>query len=164
MILKFKELFKISMLGDLKRPPKFYGEFKSPTIKDFHYAFAFDPSVYGNKHYSIKMTLEQECFTIQILWRSSFHMWNVGVTSTQGNLSYQSKYYKFSPEVKQIIDFMCTIACREHKRVVRREALADASREINIFREILPKLEELETKETAEFKHDDARNCVTCLE
>ena len=144
MKARFKELLKVWLLGDIKRPPKFYAQFESPTLP-FRYNCRQDER---GKAY-IFMGLNLEKAKLEVSWSARYLKWNILIVSENfGTLTYEGTYYDFQPDLKRIIDFMCETARREYRHAVRRETITTATREINLFRELLPQLEAL----------DEARN------
>ena len=144
MKARIKELLKVWLLGDIKRPPKFYAQFESPTLP-FRYNCRQDER---GKAY-IFMGLNLEKAKLEVSWSARYLKWNILIVSENfGTLTYEGTYYDFQPDLKRIIDFMCETARREYRHAVRRETITTATREINLFRELLPQLEAL----------DEARN------
>ena len=156
MKARFKELLKVWLLGDIKRPPKFYAQFESPTLP-FRYNCRQDER---GKAY-IFMGLNLEKAKLEVSWSARYLKWNILIVSENfGTLTYEGTYYDFQPDLKRIIDFMCETARREYRHAVRRETITTATREINLFRELLPQLEALDEARNKKEWEDKNRNIV----
>jgi len=152
MKAQIKEMLKVWFLGDIKRPPKLYAQFESPTLP-FRYNCRQDER---GKAY-VFMGLQLEKAKIEITWTARHLRWNVLIVSDNfGSLAYEGTYFKFNPELKRVIDFMCDTTNREYLVAVRRESITTATREVNLFRELLPQLEALDNERSR--KEWEAKN------
>lgn len=157
MKAQIKELLKVWLLGDIKRPPKFYAKFESPTLP-FKYQCRQDE--YRGKSY-VFMCLNLEKAKIEVSWSARSLKWDILIVSDNfGTLTYEGTYYKFNPELKRIIDFMCDAARREYQAAVRRESISNATREVNLFRELLPQIEALENDRAQKEWESKNRNMI----
>ena len=146
MKARIKELLKVWLLGDIKRPPKFYAQFESPTLP-FRYNCRQDER--GKAH--VFMGLKLEKTKLEVSWSACYLKWNVLIVSDNfGTLTYEGTYYDFQPDLKRIIDFMCETASREYRHAVK----------VNLFREILPQLEALDEARNKKEWEDKNRNIV----
>jgi hypothetical protein len=140
-IKPMKELFKLFVLGDTKRPPIFYVIFDSPTFSKFKYKCSWD--AYSKVCILMQVTLEK-C-KVEVSWSARTLKWKVLFEGDNfGTLTYNGTYHRFHSDIKRIIDFMCVTAEREYQRTVIREAVSTATREVNAFREITNQIEALE--------------------
>jgi len=151
---RIKELLKLFILGDTKRPPQFCGmEFSSPTLSDFKYIGRRDER--GKAYIFMGITLGTT--RVEVSWSAQMLKWQALIVSKNlGSLSYKTTYYHAHSELKRIIDFMCDAANREYKMAVKREKISIATREVNLFRDVLQQMEDLEN--TRSQKDWEAKN------
>lgn len=139
--MSFKDVLKLWVLGDTKRPPQYYIDFKSPTFSNFGYSCIQDG--YGKPHVHMRIELG-DALEVKVSWSAKGNKWSVLLISDAGSMSYCAPYAKFHPDVKRIVDFMCDAAEREYVQEIKRNAISQATREIKLFKEILPRLDALE--------------------
>jgi len=132
-----KKILNLVVFGDTKRPPIFYGEFSSPTLP-FRYK-SWNEDGYKTRKVSMRLTLDT--IKLELCWGGHDLEWDISIASnTHGTLYYTTTYYSAIPELKTVIDFMCDTAVTEERSRNRREKIANATQEINVYRELLPKL------------------------
>jgi hypothetical protein len=138
MLLRIKEIL---FSKDIKTPPKYLRDFSSSSL-GFKYSYATCSNSYV-AYYQIKISLEKD-FSIFILWDSCSAAWDVSISANGSTLKYFGKYYSFHPDLKRLIDLICNIAHREYLRINRLDKINIATKEIKIFKDIIPKLEKLD--------------------
>jgi len=82
-----------------------------------------------------------EDVVVEIYWNARIRVWYVTIfSSSEGVLKYDTKYMDAIPELKEVIDFMCSTAVREYRKSKQLEALAKITKEVNIFPRLLSKM------------------------
>ena len=145
--MTFKELFKLIVLGDTKRPPKLGHEKFNTNSRgsSFSYEYGSYKHSYGNKHYWIRFRLSKDDFSTAIYWNNFDFNWNILISDGDESLDYVDRYYDLKYEIKNLIDFVCALSKHEYRKQNRRNKIALAAKEVRIFRNMNKKIKDMES-------------------